>query len=213
MAIKGPGYVPKKRNSGTKQERTIIAISAEGRNKTETLYLKKFNSDKVKVHFAHGQSTDPVKMMKELLAECKDQGIKPLEGDLAFCLIDSDANSDKDIQIAKAEKLGQADGARVIVSNPCFEKWFLCHFEYSTKQYSTNEQLLKDLDKKIPGYSKNRGDIYELLLPMLDQAITNADRLERNNLSLGQKPHTAEFNPSTEIYKIIQIIKAIEEEV
>lgn len=211
MAIRGKqGYIPKQRNSNRRKRKSVIVISAEGRNKTETLYLKNFNSENVRIHFATGGATDPVNMVKELIHECEEQEIDGELGDRAYCIIDSDLKADKDQKIKEADqeaKKYSKYNMEVIVSNPCFEVWFLCHFGYSTKQYQSNDEVLKDLECKISGYSKNRSDIYELLCSHQSTAIKNAKKLERFNLEDGRKMHTAEFQPSTEVYKIVESIK------
>lgn len=213
MGVRKPGYEPKQRNSNRRIRKSIIVISSEGKNKTETYYFRKFNSNKVKIHFASGNETDPVKMVKALKRECKELDIQSDWGDRAYCLVDSDVNAQKNEQIAEADKIAakyEKCDMEVIVSGPCFEEWFICHRLYSTKQYNSNEELLEAIEKMIPGYSKDREDLYELLLDSQDQAIQNAKRLEQHNMDSGRRIHTADFQPSTEVYKIIEAIRAIE---
>ncbi|WP_085024118.1 RloB family protein [Anaerovibrio sp. JC8] len=213
MGVRKTGYESKKRNSNSRIRKRIIVISAEGKNKTETNYFRKFNSDKVKIHFAPGNATDPVKMVEELLQECEEKDIKRDSGDRAFCLVDSDVNAQKNKQIMVADKIAATNkeyGMEVIVSAPCFEEWFICHYIYSTKQYNSNEELLEAVEKIIPEYSKGREDLYELLADYQEQAIQNAKRLEKHCVDSGRKIHTADFQPSTEVYKIIEAIRAIE---
>lgn len=215
MGVRKPGYEPKKRNSFTRKRKRIIIISTEGKNKTETNYFKKFNSDKVKIHFARGNATDPVKMAEELVQECEEKDIKKAFGDRAYCLVDSDVDSQKNKQIAKADVVAGQNkqyNMEIIVSGPCFEEWFMCHYAYSTKQYNSNEELLEDVEKHIPDYSKGREDLYELLADSQDNAIKNAKRLEKYCLENGLKVHTAEFQPSTEVYKIIETIRELQNE-
>ncbi len=45
MGLNKHGYTPKKRNSNSRKRKKIIFIATEGKNKTEKLYFKKFNSD------------------------------------------------------------------------------------------------------------------------------------------------------------------------
>lgn len=59
MGLNKHGYTPKKRNSNSRKRKKIIFIATEGKNKTEKLYFKKYNSDKVQIRFAKGGSTDP----------------------------------------------------------------------------------------------------------------------------------------------------------
>jgi len=210
MGLNKHGYTPKKRNSNSRKRKKIIFIATEGKNKTEKLYFKKFNSDKVQIRFAKGGSTDPVNMVSELLSECKDMGFDPEAGDMAYCVLDSDFVASKNNQIALADKKAEANDLSLIVSSPCFEIWYLCHYDYSTKAFASNEEVIDELKKRIPQYDKNKEDMYELLRSMQDNAATNAKRLEKYNFQSGKKPHTVEFMPSTEVYRIIETIMEAE---
>lgn len=209
MGLNNRGYTPKKRNSNSRKRKKVIFIATEGKNKTERLYFKKFNSDKVQMRFAKGGSTDPVNMVSELLSECKDMGFDPEAGDMAYCVIDSDFSINKNNQMALADKKAKKNDLSLIVSSPCFEIWYLCHYEYSTKVFGSNEEVIDELKKRMPQYAKNKEDMYEILLQMKDNAVENAKKLEKYNLHSGKKLHTVEFMPSTEVYRIIEtIVKA-----
>ncbi len=212
MGVRKQGYTPKKRNNFSRKRASIVVIEAEGNNKTETLYFKKFGSNKVKIIFAGGNATDPVNMINELITECRERDFAPELGDKAYCLIDSDVNSDKDEKIAQADIKAQNHDIEIIVSNPCFEQWFMCHFGFSARKYVSSSELVKVLATKIPNYSKTRDDLYELLLPNIDKAIDAAKRLEEYNLKDNRKPHTALFQPSTEVYKVIETVRSIEKQ-
>lgn len=210
MGLNKHGYTPKKRNSNSRKRKKIIFIATEGKNKTEKLYFKKFNSDKVQIRFAKGGSTDPVNMVLELLSECKDMGFDPEAGDTGYCVLDSDFVASKNKQIELADKKAKDNALSLIVSSPCFEIWYLCHYDYSTKAFGSNEEVINVLKKKIPQYDKNKEDMYELLRPKLDNAVSNAKRLEKYNIQGGKIPHTVEFMPSTEVYRIIETIMEAE---
>ena len=209
MGLNNRGYTPKKRNSNSRKRKKVIFIATEGKNKTERLYFKKFNSDKVQMRFVKGGSTDPVNMVSELLSECKDMGFDPEAGDMAYCVLDSDFSINKNNQMALADKKAKKNDLSLIVSSPCFEIWYLCHYEYSTKVFGSNEEVIDELKKRMPQYDKNKEDMYEILLQMKDNAVENAKKLEKYNLQSGKKLHTVEFMPSTEVYRIIEtIVKA-----
>lgn len=209
MGLKKVGYISKKRNANTRKRKRFVVISSEGKNKTEKLYFKRFNSDKIRIHFSKGGATHPEGMISELLVEMKDIDFQPQLGDKAYCVIDSDFNEIKNEQIAKAEKKAKTKNIEVIVSGPCFEIWYLCHFIYSTKQYASNEEVIKELEKYIHGYTKSKEDVYDILLSLQEKAIANAKRLEEYNVQNNKKIHSVEFMPSTEVYKIIESIKTI----
>ncbi|MCR5607038.1 MAG: RloB family protein [Treponema sp.] len=210
MGLKKAGYIPKKRNAITRKRKSIIVISPEGKNKTEILYFKKFNSDKIKIHFSKGGATHPEGLVSELIRELKEMDFQPELGDKAYCVLDSDFVENKNEQIAKAEKKAKLKNIDLIVSGPCFEIWYLCHFSHSTKQYFSNEEVIKELSRYIPGYTKSKEGIFELLLQRQGRAVENAKKLEKYNICNDKKIHTVEFAPSTEVYKIIENIKTVE---
>ena len=62
------GYQPKRRNSNDRKRHPIFAL--EGDNKTERLYLQQIARElkgKINFHYAEGNETDPVAMMKALI--------------------------------------------------------------------------------------------------------------------------------------------------
>lgn len=197
-------YDPKKRNFFHRQRKRIVLISAEGKNKTEYLYFKRFSNDTYVIKSASGNSTDPVNMVKNLINDCKAKELNSKDGDLAFCLVDADIDEKKNDQLAKAVALAQKNQIQLIVSAPCFEIWYLCHFCYSTKHYKSNEDVINDLKQHLPHYQKSTDSMFEELQHLNKTAIINAKKLEKHNLNLGNKLHTVEFSPSTEVYKIIE---------
>ncbi|MDD2625015.1 MAG: RloB family protein [Candidatus Riflebacteria bacterium] len=200
------GYEPKKRNSNKRRRKSIVIISAEGKNKTEKLYLSKFSNDTYNIKFAPGNTTDPENMIKTLIEAYRDNGLNTKYGDLAYCLVDADCDSRKNDQLAGATNLANKHNIELIVSAPCFEIWYLCHFNYSTKRYKSNEDVIKELRQYIPGYQKSCDSLYNELLAKIKIAISNAKKLEKHNLEIANRPHTVEFSPSTEVYKVIEKI-------
>lgn len=208
MAVKKGLGQEKRRNTANRRPKRIILLAAEGANKTETNYFKGIRSNAVQIHFTSGNETDPVKLMNRLLDEFRERGLE--EGDFAFCLVDSDVNPSKDGQIAAADKLAKGSCAAQIVSNPCFEIWFLDHYRYTTKQFQSSAEVVTELAAVCPGYAKGRQDMYELTKDALQTAVNNAKKQEQHCLDAGNKPHTSAFQPSTEVYRIMEAIQEIE---
>ena len=106
----------------------MLLIAAEGNNKTETNYFRNFQRDNVSIKTISGNETSPVQLADRLIHEANELDLQ--EGDLAVCLVDSDFDSAKDIQLKQADqKLEKACKKqrmlKMILSNPCFEKWYL----------------------------------------------------------------------------------------
>lgn len=197
------GYKRKLRNAGNRERNPVIFMNAEGNNKTETLYFKDFGKDRNRiVRFASGNHTDPVHMVNELQKYMEENGYNEELGDRAFCLIDADINPGKDKQIATADKLAKKYGIQVIVSVPCFEVWFLCHYALTSKVFSSNNEVITEVERYLPEYQKNAMNMYEKTKDRLSSAQKNAAKLEDYCKRCGYTPHTTTFAPSTEVYHI-----------
>lgn len=199
------GYAKKTRNSKLRRQKAILLINAEGKNKTEVNYFKRFNSDSVSVVSCKGNYTDPVNMTKRLLAEYDANGLRA--NDFAVCLVDTDFDNAKDEQIKVADKMIADRGKsniRLYTSSPCFEIWFICHYERCTTQFANNGEVIERLQTHMGDYSKNSTDIYEKLKGRESVAIKNAKMLEQKCVESGRLPHTVNFRNSTEIYKLFE---------
>lgn len=208
MAVKKGRGQEKQRNTKKRTRKRIILIAAEGTNKTETNYFKGIHLDTVRFLFTSGNETDPVKMMKRLLKQFSELGLE--NDDFAFCLVDGDLNPSKDSQIAEADKLARDTPIKQIVSNPCFEVWYLDHYHFTTRKFGSCAEVETALAAEFRGYSKNRLDMYERTRDKLQTAIAHAKSQERCCKEAGYKLHTASFQPSTEVYRIMEIVQQIE---
>ena len=146
----------KKRNTATRRQKPLILIIAEGQNVTESQYFRHFQEQHADYNIKiliPGHITDPSGMQKTILRYWDQYGMDEEKGDVAFIVLDLDCNSEKGRLIRKLEK--ENENARFVVSNPCFEVWFLLHFRYSTRAYYTSSEVIRDLRKYIPDYEKN----------------------------------------------------------
>lgn len=204
MALKRERGKEKQRNTGKRERKRIILFATEGSNKTETNYLRRFQSDAVQIRFTAGNETDPVKMMQRLVEEFR--GISPEPGDRAYCMVDADVNPSKNAQIAAADKLAKGMAVRQIVSNPCFELWFLNHYRYTTKQFHSSLEVIAALTDEYPPYTKNGTEMYDRTVAQISVAIDRSRKQEQYCAGAGYKPHTSDFQPSTEVYLVIEDI-------
>jgi len=198
----------RERNRQLKKSKKVILISCEGnrKNKTETLYFRNLvtrDSD-FRIELVPGNETDPVSLVEQTINQINKLGLSIEEDDRAFCLIDTDKEKYKNTQIVEAKKLAAENGIIIITSNPCFEIWFLLHFECSTAPITT-DKLLEKLKKRCPKYNKSH-NIYPEIEKATLKAIENAKYLERFHLDDGKFLDTIESNPSTHVYKILEEI-------
>ena len=205
MAAREIGYISKKRNSGSRKTKKIILMITEGNNQTETNNFKRFESHDYRIVFARGNDTDPVKMIKALILQYDALGLSAEDGDLGMSLIDTDCEKYKDSQINDADNLCSKN-VKQYVSSPCFEIWLLCHFEYSSRQYNSSDEVIRRLKNYIKDYSKNDENTFEKTKSQISTALENAGKLNNHCISMGKKPHSVEFMPSTEIDSIVKLL-------
>lgn len=108
--------------------------------------------------------------------------------DMVFCIIDLDRILANPKEKQKYYELKSKNKELTFIeNNPCFEIWFLLHFEFSTRAYYSCESLIKILKKHMPDYLKsekylNKKDMYCFLETKLGKAIENSVKLEKLGL-------------------------------
>lgn len=94
-----------------------------------------------------------------------------------------------------------------IWSNQCIELWFLLHFHFIQSDLHRNSYLSKlSLILNSLGlgcYEKNRSDMFHILFPYIDTAISNAEKLDI--LNKGKSPSASA--PGTKIHTLIAKLK------
>jgi hypothetical protein len=95
-------------------------------------------------------------------------------------------------------KLRQIKNVTLLLSNPCFELWYLLHYKSQSAEL-TSSRCLSELEKHIDGYKKGilNASLKEVLSTNKDEAIKRAESLK------------VEKNPSTSIYVLIKKLDAI----
>ena len=193
----------RRRNTEQRKRNPFVIIGCEGKNKTEKLYFKNFNSRQCMIKFSKGNSTDPKGIVEDVIRFIKNNQIELEENDKVYAVFDTDVGQNKQQQIEEAKRLAEANGVEIITSTPAFEIWFLVHFGYTTKAFVSNKALQDELEKQIPDYSKSN-NTYLTVKDLTGQAIKNAKRLEKYQLNEGQALDSENFNPYTGVYKVTE---------
>lgn len=95
---------------------------------------------------------------------------------------------------------------KAITSTPCFEIWLLLHFLYTTRAYhsagnkSAADNLISDLEKKFPSYTKGTAYWFKKLNDKLNIAMKHAKQLEQHN------NQTNSVNPATNIHELVEYL-------
>jgi hypothetical protein len=115
-------------------------------------------------------------------------------------------NAVRQQQARNAIERARALGFSAAVSNPCFEYWFLLHFEWCVDMFADTRQLYRKLRTYIGEYDKAK-DYYLKTRPHVEAAIRNAKKVFRERC---QSPHDhpCDCLPSTQVYRLVESLFA-----
>ena len=189
-----------------RKQKSKILIAAEGKNKTEKTYFSNFDDGKksYNITYARGNNTDPLKLVKMLIKEIDELKLDLQDDDVAYCIFDTDVDTNKNKIIEEAIQLARKNNIKIITSSPCFELWFLLHYDYTTANMDS-EEVIKRLKEYYPKYEKNI-NIYPDIIKEIDLAIDRAKKIEKYQIDNNRRIGTVEANPNTEVYKIVEYL-------
>ncbi len=123
------------------------------------------------------------------------------------------AQGKKDAYNKLIEKYSDVEDVLICDSMPSIELWFLLHFKYSTKEYTSCAELVKDLKIFLPEYQKKRTYLekVEWFNTMIKDgkdknAVANAERL----LKIMEEEDVGKFFPFS---KMPQAIKEFDKQI
>ena len=186
-----------------RKQKSKILIAAEGKNKTEKTYFSNFENGKkpYNITYARGNNTDPLKLVKMLIKEIDNLKLDLQDDDIAYCIFDTDVDPNKNKIIEEAIQLAKTRNIKIITSSPCFELWFLLHYEYTTASMN-NEDVIKRLKSHYSKYSKNC-NIYPVISSKTKIAYDSAKKLEKYQIDNSRNIKSVDANPHTDVYQII----------
>lgn len=158
-----------------------------------------------------GAKTDYDHLLDKAVAYKKEEQISIEYGDSTWIVADGDidfktqgALDTKNKKLLHAREKARSKDIEIIISNPCFEFWYLLHFMYSTKHFNDYRSVQAELNKYIPNYEKSK-DIYPQLSPYTGKATEHAKRIEKSHINNGYSlPFGLDVSPYTDVYKLIE---------
>lgn len=197
------------RRSPHRQIRSKVVIACEGK-KTEPLYFDAIRShlraSAKDIVIVDHKGTDPLTIVQSAVDEVELQ--RPwLKGDTAWAVFDGDEHRQNAAQKQRwdqALSLAAARHIKVVISNPCFELWYLLHFQAQSANIH-RDATLRALKNHIPGYDKGISVFAALhtLQPPLGRssAVTRAASLRAMHERNSSQSWT---NPSTEVHILVE---------
>lgn len=197
------------RKIGGRSENKKIWIFTDA-EKTEPLYFiskkreieKVLRSERIKIVSSKGRST--TNLINYALSYIKLNNVS--RNDEYWIVFDKDDFDDFDEAIIEAQK----NGLKVAYSNPCFELWYLLHFNLYKSTLSSgdafskiNEILLKKIGTE---YKKSFNGMYEFVKDYEKDAIRHAKKLieEHKNIKL-----CSDKNPSTTVHLLVESLNSL----
>lgn len=177
-----------------------ILIVCEG-SKTEPLYFNeirqfyRLNTTNIQV-LPSEYGTEP----QQIVDFARDKCLETKQWEKVYCVFDRDEHLtfNNALLSAKARdkkfknELKKPIRFFAINSIPCFELWFLLHFECHKRETHRSElrQLLRR-DSRLPNYEKGQWGNFELTRRLLETAYLNATRLKEERQRHGREnPYT-----------------------
>lgn len=206
-----------RRGSKPRRTKPVILIVTEG-EKSEPKYFEHFrtrqNNVEVRVvpNSKNGSKTDYLNLIRKASRICKDDDLSPKSGDSVWIVADGDVNyqaadaiKKKNEALTQARATAEKEAYSLLISNPCFELWYLLHLRYTTAHLPDYDAVKKALEQAgIKDYEKHN-DLYGQLASRTSEAITRAKRLETYQVENGfNVPLGLDANPFTEVYRLVE---------
>lgn len=132
--------------------------------------------------------------------------MKP-EYDQVFVVLDGDQPGLAEARRAATRSLRKSDGGRVsidlIVTTPCFEFWLLLHFEYTTRVFTSGDEVTRALEAHLTDYQKGDRDIFAKVEHGLARAEADASRVNLEVADIGGT------SPGTDMPKLIEVLRGM----
>jgi hypothetical protein len=201
-----------RRRRATKAPYDVILIVCEGA-KTEPNYFtelkKAFRLSNANVRIC-GRGSDPLSVVDFAIKTFRREP----EFDRVYCVIDRNRHTTYNMALDRVRQTNLGKGSKIfaIPSVPCFEFWLLLHFTYTTKPFnapagdSICAKIIEELKKYLPAYQKGDQDIFNKIQDKLDNAITNARRVEQFHKTSGTD------NPSTCVHSLVEYLQDLKKE-
>lgn len=110
-------------------------------------------------------------------------------------------------------KLASRKDADVIFSSICFETWYLLHFKNSTKAFTSEAELEKELKKcaGMENYEKNNFKHYSILKDRITNAKSNAQKIRLSIINDNHGVEVFNLNPFTNVDELVFYLESQKE--
>ncbi|MGQ7946679.1 RloB family protein [Flavobacterium sp. WC2509] len=183
--------------------KTKVLILCEGL--TEKNYFNAMKEDfrlpkTIGVDVFQSNKVDCKGVVEEAIKKAKRDGFGEI-----FVVFDHDNQAKRD----EAFRLASSKNIKVIFSSICFESWYLYHFKNSTKAFSSEEVLEKELKKcsGMENYEKNDFKHYSILKDKLSIAKSNTENIRLSVIANNYGVEIFNLNPYTNVDELVLFLE------
>ena len=119
-----------------------------------------------------------------------------------WCVMDVEQHPTLDQAIADA----QASNLKIALSNPCFEYWYLLHFEKVGTPLPSCKDVQKALNSHYGAYKKSEPGVFDVVYPRTDAAIANSKAVLQE---YGCSEDLTSCNPATHVHRVVEDLRQL----
>jgi hypothetical protein len=198
-------YSPKRRLAFRKAQETVLIV-CEG-EKSEPIYFnelcKKLGITSRYIHPVKivGLGGVPLTVVNKAIELKKERGREARKNngvkyDQVWAVFDRNGHAN----IEQAKTIANANGVKVAFSNPCFEFWYILHFECSSRQYANCTEAIRCLKGHIKrDYEKGSLPFEVEYNSVIEDALAHAKWLKEQG----------HINPYTDVDLLVQSLVSI----
>ncbi len=198
----------KRKLRAKRRVRRTILVVCEGAE-TEKLYFIHLRGDlqltAVDVK-SSGRKTAPSQIVRKAIEAKNKRAESDLKSpyDETWCVLDADASTMEQLKTSISE--ARKCKVNVALSNPCFEFWYLLHFNYCASHFRDCAAVVHELKKYQPQYVKSDGSICDAVAPNRGCAVSNAAQVLKHHNAKAIAGQIAKCNPSTNVHKLVELL-------
>ena len=207
------------RRGTTRSPRKRVLIVCEG-EKTEPYYFRSLIHSlglrAAEVQVCAGSGSAPISVV-----ECGTRILnEDSDFDQIYFVFDKDSHASYDSALRRVLSLRtkrkyKNNTISAITSNPCFEVWFLMHYQTYDRPItaaggrSACENVIRILKEypEFSDYDKGNQNLFELSVGRLEDAIKNSEQVLKQCVSSGTSIHYG--NPITLVHKLISALQLL----
>lgn len=209
---KAKGIRNLKRRRANRQHYSKVLVVCEG-EKTEPHYFKglkdHYGLNSAIIEICNSRGSDPYSIFTFAKQRYRDEKATGDPFDRVYCVFDKDNHKTYEKTLEAIRKVKPEKTFKAVNSVPCFQYWLLLHFYYTTRPYSplpknsACNQVLADLEKHLPCYTKGDMNIFLKLINKIDFAKKNA----RKSWKVATQADTD--NPTTLVHNLVDYLQNI----